>query len=51
MIDAAWGNGTDVIIRYKRGNGLWYAASKWLQINFPYTDKYLKKLGYTRIEV
>lgn len=46
-----WGNGTDVIIKYTCGvGGIWYAASKWMTVSYPYTDQFLKNNGYRKLK-
>ena len=46
-----WGNGVDVVIKFKRDvGGIWYAASKWMSVSYPYTDKFLKDNGYRRLK-
>lgn len=47
-----WGNGVDVVIKFKRDvGGTWYAASKWMSVSYPYTDKFLKDNGYRRLKL
>lgn len=52
MILEIWGNGCDVIIKYKKEgfNNIWCAASKWLDNNSDLNDKFLIKKGYRRIK-
>lgn len=46
-----WGNGVDVIIKFTREvGGIWWAASKWMTISYPYTPQFLKANGYRRIK-
>ena len=46
-----WGNGIDVIIKFTREvGGIWWAASKWMTVSYPYTSQFLKANGYRRIK-
>ena len=53
MILEIWGNGIDVIIKYKKENfnNIWYAASKWLNNNSNLNDKFLIKNGYRKLSI
>lgn len=52
MIKEIWGNGKDVVIKFTRDvGGIWYAASKWMTVSYPYTDKFLKDNGYRKLNV
>jgi hypothetical protein len=46
-----WGNGSNVIIKFKKGiGGIWWTASKWLNSNCNFTDDMLIKKGYRRLK-
>lgn len=51
MILEIWGNGTDVVIKYKkpRSDNVWIAASKWLSNNSNMNNNWLIKNGYRRL--
>lgn len=52
MIKEIWGNGKDVIIKHTRNvGGIWYCASKWMTVSYPYTDKFLKDNGYRKLNI
>lgn len=52
MIKEIWGNGTEVIIKFTKSfGGDWYAASKWMTVSYPYTDKFLKDNGYRKLNI
>lgn len=55
MIKEIWGNGEDIIIKYTQssiaGESIWYAASKWMSVSYPYTDKFLKDCGYRKLNI
>ena len=45
-----WGNGTEVIIKFTRDvGGIWWAASKWMTVSYPYTLQFLKANGYRKL--
>lgn len=48
-----WGDGNNVIIKFKKKgfNGIWYAASEWMTVSYPYTDKFLKDNGYRKLNL
>lgn len=53
MIKEIWGNGKDVIIKFTKEDisGDWYTASKWMTVNYPYTDKFLMDKGYRKLNI
>ena len=53
MIQEIWGNGIDVIIKYKKEgfNNIWFAASKWLINNSNLNNAWLKKNGYRKLDL
>lgn len=52
MIKEIWGNGKDVIIKHTRNvGGVWYCASKWMTVSYPYADKFLKDNGYRKLNI
>lgn len=52
MILEVWGNGIDIIIKYKKENfnGIWISASKWSNNNSNLNDIFLIKNGYRKIK-
>ena len=52
MILEVWGNGIDIIVKYKKENfnNIWFAASKWLNNNSNLNDIFLIKNGYRKIK-
>lgn len=52
MIKEIWGNGKDVIIRYKKPGleMVWTAASAWMENNSNMSDQWLLKNGYRRLK-
>ena len=52
MILEVWGNGIDIIIKYKKENfnNIWFAASKWPNNNSNLNDIFLIKNGYRKIK-
>ena len=53
MIQEIWGNGIDVIIKYKKNgfNNIWFATSKWLTNNSNMNNDWLKKNGYRKLDL
>ena len=46
-----WGNGINVIIKFTRDiGGIWWAASEWMAVSYPYTTQFLKNNGYRRLK-
>jgi hypothetical protein len=51
QVKEIWGNGTDVIIKFTRDVGdIWWAASEWMSVSYPYTEHFLKANGYRRLK-
>lgn len=51
QVKEIWGNGTDVIIKFTRDvGGIWWAASEWISVSYPYTEQFLKANGYRRLK-
>lgn len=48
-----WGDGNNVIIKFKKKgfNSIWYAASEWMTVSYPYTNKFLKDNGYRKLNL
>lgn len=52
MIKEIWGNEKDVIIKFTRDVGeVWWAASEWMSVSYPYTEKFLKENGYRKLRL
>lgn len=52
QIKEIWGDGTNVIIKFVRDvGGIWWAASKWMSVNYPYTEKFLKENDYRKLRL
>ena len=52
QIKEIWGDGTNVIIKFVRDvGGIWWAASEWMNVSYPYTEKFLKENGYRKLRL
>ena len=52
QIKEIWGDGTNVIIKFVcYVRGIWWAASEWMSVIYPYTEKFLKENGYRKLRL